>query len=162
MTGLLEDSSSPSNFIHGSEACAWKGVVDQYDLVDLYLCAAKRKGPVFTWQMVLPSRIDQSWLDQFYENNSGSWFHHVSNLWHDDRQTLSEHIPIITSIQLVQVRSEDSIRKGMYLKMDASIILGRCPFQKPNLGGMGLATTGSRSKDLLGPSIEKGTKVDGS
>lgn len=122
MTGLPKDSSGPSNFIHGSKACAWKGVVDQYNLVDLYLCATKRQGPIFTRQMALPSHIDQSRLDYFQENNSGSWFHHFSNIWHDDHQTLFDHTPVIIIIQLVQVRTEDSIKKGIYLKMDATFL----------------------------------------
>lgn len=68
-------------------------------------------GPSNPLRSILPRPV--------YASNSGSWFYYVTNLSHDDWQTLFDHIPTIATIQLVQVQFEGTLRKGSYLKMDA-------------------------------------------
>jgi hypothetical protein len=48
-------------------------------------------------------------------------FHHVEYLDHDGRQTLADHIPVVTKIVLTEP-VVTGLRKGTYLKYDASIL----------------------------------------
>lgn len=48
-----KDSIGSKNFIHGIEVRAWKDLVDQHNLIDLYISATRLLGPPYTRQMVL-------------------------------------------------------------------------------------------------------------
>jgi exonuclease III len=100
MVEFYEDSAGTTCFAHGAEARRWAQVLDKFDLIDLYFCASRRRGPWCTRQAWSGSRYDRSRLDRFYSSNSGSWFQYVRNLDHDSRQTLSDHWPIVASIVL--------------------------------------------------------------
>jgi exonuclease III len=49
MAEFQDDSLGVSTVLHGTEARLWHRVVDNLDLLDLYLCASYRHGPIFTW-----------------------------------------------------------------------------------------------------------------
>lgn len=51
-----------------------------------------------------------------------SFKHHVTNLSRDDCQTLSDHIPIIVTLQLILAQTEEALKKGTYLKMDVTYL----------------------------------------
>jgi hypothetical protein len=65
MVGLPEDSFGPSAILHGAELCHWHSFIDQHDLLDLYLCASRRRGAVHTRQAQSGLRTDSARLDRF-------------------------------------------------------------------------------------------------
>lgn len=71
---------------------------DKLDLIDHYLTTISRKGFVFTRQARSGLRIDQARLDWGYSSNRGSWHSFVCVLEHDNRETLSDHIPIVIEL----------------------------------------------------------------
>jgi hypothetical protein len=69
MLEFYDDSLGRSSVIQGAEERIWKLMVDELDLVDLYLCAAKRRGPLFTRQATCGQRTDAARLDCMYCSN---------------------------------------------------------------------------------------------
>jgi hypothetical protein len=121
MLEFHDDSLGQSSVLHGSEERAWKCIVDDLDLLDLYVCASQRKGPLFTRQAVSGARVDGARLDRIYGTSRGEWFHHVVHLHHDGRQMLSDHVPIIAKIALEEPPLQGK-RKGTYFKFDAGYL----------------------------------------
>lgn len=85
MAELHDDSVGPSAHLHGTEERSWKRFKDNLDLIDLYLIAVHRKGPVYTRQALSGARFDQARLDRAYCSNRGSWFEHVQSVEHDSQ-----------------------------------------------------------------------------
>jgi hypothetical protein len=63
MLEFHDDSLGRSSVLHGSEERAWKCIVDDLDLLDLYICASERKGPLFTRQAISGMQVDGARLD---------------------------------------------------------------------------------------------------
>lgn len=117
MAEQQDDSAGPSALIHGSEARAWKRLVDQWDLHDNYHCAGHRAGPHFTRQARRDNRFDQARLDRCYSSRGNSWCSFIKEIVHDGSQTLSDHLPVICTVTL----KEDAAlakRRSTYFKMD--------------------------------------------
>lgn len=117
MVDMPDDSMGKSTFIRGAEERIWSKVVDKFDLVDAYLVASQRRGPIYTRQKHCGLRFNQSRLDRIYSSNIGVWFQHISEMDHDGRETLLDHIPIVATL----ISKEDvrpGLRKDTYLKMD--------------------------------------------
>jgi hypothetical protein len=53
MLEFFDDFLGRSSVLHGTEERIWKHIVDDLDLIDLYLCASRRRGPLFTRQPAL-------------------------------------------------------------------------------------------------------------
>jgi hypothetical protein len=107
----------------------WRHVVDKLDLLDLYLCASHKRGPLFTSQVQSGARRDAAKLDRVYSSNRGDWFHHVEFLDHDGRQTLSDHIPVVTKIKLHEP-DFTRLRKSTYFKCDVPFLDDELLFTK--------------------------------
>jgi hypothetical protein len=129
MVEMHEDSIGHSTIIHGTEARHWHALVDQHDLLDLYLCASRRRGPVHTRQAKSGICTDSARLDRFYSNNRGAWYEHVDFVDHDSHQTLSDHWPIVTSIILEQEQCSE-MRKSTYFKYDSSYLQNKALLSK--------------------------------
>jgi exonuclease III len=114
-----EDSLGPSTVLPGAEERVWHRFQDQFNLVDLYLCASICKGPVFTRQQQSGPWFDSARLDRIYCNNHGHWYDHVKCIEHDGRQTLSDHWPVIATIQLMPPAT-GALKKSSYFKFDSS------------------------------------------
>lgn len=96
-------------------------MVNKLDIIDVYLTTTFRKGPTFTKQAHWGYRFDQARLDRAYASNRDNWFAYASRLEHDDRQTLSNHIPMTFKVELQEPQREDR-RKSSYLKMDHNFL----------------------------------------
>ncbi|CAM6129539.1 unnamed protein product [Calypogeia fissa] len=116
-----DDSVGPYALLHGNESRKWARFLDQGDLVDSYFCAGQRKGPRFTRQALRGERFDQARLDRVYCNNRASWCSHISLIEHDDRQSLSDHIPVVVTIVLKD-DSNDTRKHFNYFKMDVALL----------------------------------------
>jgi hypothetical protein len=68
MVEMPEDSFGTSTIFHGTECHVWHSFVDQHDLLDLYLCSSRRRGPIHTRQAQSGARTDAARLDRFYTN----------------------------------------------------------------------------------------------
>lgn len=121
MTEFFDDSVGPSPKLHGSEEQSWKRMIDSLDHIDHYLSAAVKKGSIFTRELACGNCFDQSRLDCIYSSNRGSWHAYVKLLEHDNRQVLSDHIPVMTCIELIEPPAQGR-RKCLYLKMDHSYL----------------------------------------
>lgn len=117
MMDLPEDTRGKSTYIRGREERIWSKIVDKFDLIDSYLVASQRKGPLFTRQKHYGLRFNQSRLDQIYSSNSGAWFEHISRMEHDGRETLSDHIPVVCTFVFTEA-IETGLKRGSYLKLD--------------------------------------------
>lgn len=60
MVELWDNAIGPSTLIHGTETRMWNKLVDQFHLVDNYLCAGSRMGPLYTRHARRAERLDQS------------------------------------------------------------------------------------------------------
>ena len=100
MLEFYNESLSKSSVLHGAEDRMWKQLVDDLDLMDLYLCASHRRGPLFTRQATSSDRTDAARLDRMYGSHRGKWFHHVDYIDHDCQQSLLDHIPVVAQIAL--------------------------------------------------------------
>jgi hypothetical protein len=69
MLEFYDDSIGGSSVIQGAEERSWKHIVDDLDLVDFYLCASRRRGPLYTRQVCCGQRTDAARLDHIYSSN---------------------------------------------------------------------------------------------
>jgi hypothetical protein len=118
MMEFPDDSRGSSAVIHGSEACIWHRIVDKGDLLNLYLCAGRCRGPLFTRQAMSGDRLNAARLDRVYTTNHTNWFEHIISIDHDGRQTLSDHVPVIVNIALTPPPASTGFKKSSYFKFD--------------------------------------------
>jgi exonuclease III len=121
MVEFPDDAIGPTTVIHGAEGRSWHQLVDQSDLLDLYLCASQRKGPLYMRQAKSGSRQDSSRLDCCYGSNRGEWFQVVRQIDHDGRETLSDHAPIVIQFEFSPPDS-GRLKKGTYFKFDGTYL----------------------------------------
>lgn len=99
MTESLLDSSGPSPLLNGRQREAWRLLKTRLDLVDAFPLPRIFLGTRFTHRAVHGIRMDQSRLDRFYISGKGYWLHAILQLKHVQTQTLSDHNPIILTVQ---------------------------------------------------------------
>ncbi|KAL3682953.1 hypothetical protein R1sor_000975 [Riccia sorocarpa] len=97
---LQEDSRGRSAVVRGREERKWRELALQRGLVDGFFCAASRTGVRFTRIVKRESRTDWSRLDRFYITSGAQWVDHVHEIQHHTACTLSDHAPILISIQV--------------------------------------------------------------
>lgn len=117
MVKLHDDLVGPTAHLHGMEERSWLNLMDHLDLIDLYFTVVHRKGPIYTRQAIRGGRLHQTRLDRVYSSNRGNWFVQVQSLEHDNRQTLSNHIPVMVMLAL-EAKPTVGRCKGTYAKLD--------------------------------------------
>jgi hypothetical protein len=65
MVEFYEDSSGVAVVIHGAEARKWARFQDDFDLLDIYLCASKRRSSWLTKPAIIGEHFDRARLDLF-------------------------------------------------------------------------------------------------
>lgn len=116
------DSFGPSPLINGSQLETWWLLKTKLDLVDAFPIAKSFVGTQFTRRALHGHRLDQSRLDRFYLSDQGFWVHAIHHLEHVQNQTLSDHDPIVLTIQLEPLNLFASLKKTSYFKVNPSII----------------------------------------
>ncbi|KAL3683690.1 hypothetical protein R1sor_001712 [Riccia sorocarpa] len=73
MVELWEDCRGKSTMIQGSESRAWKSLAADKELVDAYICAAERKGGLFTRHAICDSDMMGPESTPGTPKDVGSW-----------------------------------------------------------------------------------------
>lgn len=94
------DSAGPSPLLQGRQLEAWRLLATRFDLTDAYFLPREFIGTRFTRRALHGHRLDQSRLDRFYISDKSHWIHAILSLEHVQKQTLSDHDPIILTVQL--------------------------------------------------------------
>ncbi|KAL3678136.1 hypothetical protein R1sor_021092 [Riccia sorocarpa] len=128
MVEYPEDSKGPTAVLKGDELQKWSELSVSWDLIDCWLCAAERSGPWYTRRAKRGNRIDLARLDRVYMTRGGDWTEYVKRMEHVGGKTLSDHIPVVATIKLLQ--GEPEVRKTTYFKLDYRILDSETVFRE--------------------------------
>ncbi|KAL3701599.1 hypothetical protein R1sor_019621 [Riccia sorocarpa] len=115
------DTLGPSPLLQGRLLAGWRHVDQAWNLLDAYEIARSREGPRYTRQVLRGDRLDQSRLDRSYITGNADWIHQVVKVKHDGAEGLSDHIPVIITVQYSKP-SGRKLKRGSYTKMDAETL----------------------------------------
>lgn len=116
------DSAGPSPLINGSQLETWRMLRTRFDLVDSFHCVCSFSGSRYTRWATHGDRLDQSRLDWFYLSDSGFWVHTLHSLQHIPSEALSDHDPIILTIEIESRNSATTLPKSSYLKANPVVL----------------------------------------
>lgn len=94
------DSSGPSPLISGRQKGSWRLLKICLDLVDAFSFPRLFVGTHFTQRAIHSARLDQSLLDRFCISDKAHRIHEILQLEHVQNQVLSNHDPIILTLQI--------------------------------------------------------------
>lgn len=105
----------PGPLLNGNRLETWRLLKIRFDLVVSFPPAHAFVGTRFTRWATHGTRMDQSWLDRFYLSDNGFWIQAILRLKHVQTQMLSNHDPILLTIQIAPHHSIQR-RKTSYFK----------------------------------------------
>lgn len=112
----------PSPLIFGSQLETRSMLMMRFNMVDAFSIACTFRGTRFTRRSSHGDRIDQSWLERFNLKDCGFWIHAIHKLEHVQDETLSDHDPIILTIQISPYTTTSTLKKTSYVKANPSIL----------------------------------------
>lgn len=116
------DSSSPAPLLNGRQREVWHLLSTCLDLVDTFSIPWQFWGTRFTRQVVHGLKMDQSCTDHFYINEQGHWIHAVHTLEHVQKKSLSDHNPIVLTIQISLANAPHTLKKSIFFKANPTIL----------------------------------------
>ncbi|KAL3690413.1 hypothetical protein R1sor_016722 [Riccia sorocarpa] len=113
-----EDYAGKTALLKGRALEVWRVLNQSWGFQDAYDATTNKSGPHYTRQVIRGNRLDQARLDRIYLNRQGEWIHGVTQIQHDSKESVSDHIPVTMTCLLSQLGRSTRKKRSGYLKMD--------------------------------------------